>query len=68
MNLTYKRITIRPSKIKVNYNVLTPWLKYIKDKLDKKYLLFSLDETGFGIVDLRHYGWGEKGKKVSNKF
>ena len=66
--MTYKRITIRPPKIKVNYNVLTDWLKYIKKKLDKGYKLFSLDETSFGITDLRRYGWGPKGQKVSHNF
>ena len=31
-------------------------------------MLFSLDETSFGIEDLRRYGWGKIGKKVSHKF
>ena len=60
-NLTYKRITIRPPKIPTNYHVLTDWLELIEKKLDKGYLLFSLDETSFGITDLRRYGWGIKG-------
>ena len=61
VNLSYKRITNRPSKVKVNYHILTDWLKYIKGKLEKNYLLFSLDETSFGRFDLRRYGWGIKG-------
>jgi len=28
--------------------------------------LFSLDETSFGIDDLRRYGWGKIGEKVFN--
>ena len=43
-------------------------MKYIEEKLDKDYLIFSLDESSFGIVDLKRYGWGIKGHKVSNKF
>jgi hypothetical protein len=36
--------------------------------LDKGYLLFSLDETTFGIEDIRSYGWGKIGEKVSKSF
>jgi hypothetical protein len=66
--LSYKKITIREPKKKVNYAALTGFLKCIKQKLDKDYLLFSLDETSFGIEDLRRYGWGRIGEKVSHKF
>jgi len=30
--------------------------------------LFSIDETSFGIADIRQYGWGKIGEKVSKKF
>ena len=31
-------------------------------------MLFSLDETTFGIEDIRSYGWGKIGEKVSKSF
>ena len=49
VGLSYKRISIRVPTRKYNYQALTGLLKYIKTVLEKNYLLFSIDETSFGI-------------------
>jgi hypothetical protein len=36
--------------------------------LDRDHILFSLDETSFGIDDLKRYGWGKKGEKIATTF
>ena len=66
--LSYKRVLIRERKKLISVNALNGFLKFIKQKLDSGYLIFSLDETSFGIDDNRKYGWGKIGKKVSKTF
>lgn len=60
-NLSYKRVLIRERKKLLNVEALNGFLKFIKNKLESGYLIFSLDETSFGINDTRKYGWGKIG-------
>ena len=38
-------------------------IKYVKKVLDTGHLLFSVDESFFGIDDLKRYGWEKWDKK-----
>ena len=60
-NLSYKRITIRDFKLKINATSIMKLLLYLKKLLETDHYLFSLDETSFGVDDLKRYGWGKVG-------
>ena len=51
-----------------NAHSLVGLIKYVKKVLDTDHLLFSLDETSFGIDDLKRYGWGKIGDKIATTF
>ena len=68
VGLSYKRIGRRRHKNLWNYGAITEFLVFLKKKLDGNYVVLSLDETSFGINDLRKYGWSEKGKMATKQF
>ena len=51
-----------------NAHSLVGLIKYVKKLLDTDHLLFSLDETSFGIDDLKRYGWGKIGEKIKTTY
>ena len=52
----------------LNVHSLVGLIKYVKKLLDTSHLLFSLDETSFGIDDLKRYGWGKINEKIATTF
>ncbi len=68
LGLSYKRISVRDPKIRINNAAISNQMQFILDHLMKGYWLISADETSFGRYDFVKYGWSKKGKPAENNF